>query len=128
ISQMGNNDFRNMEDVVKSGEPVEAFVLKVDQDSGRVVLTMVRPPTVPWDTIRNGEVYRGTVIRMERFGAFIDIGAERPGMVHISEMADGYVESPEDIVKIGDEVEVRVIKYNRKNRQIDLSMKTPRAE
>jgi small subunit ribosomal protein S1 len=45
--------------------------------------------------------------------------------VHVSELTDGYVQSPNDVVKVGDEVEVRVIKLNRRNRQIDLSMKTP---
>ncbi len=128
LSQLQNTDFRNIEDVMKQGEMVEAYVLKVDYASNRVALTMVKPPDLPWDNIRNGGVYQGTVTRLEKFGAFIDIGAERPGMVHVSEMADGYVGSPSDVVKVGDQVEVRVIKLNRKKRQIDLSMKTPKEE
>jgi predicted RNA-binding protein with RPS1 domain len=69
-------------------------------------------------------MYRGTVERIEDFGIFVNFGAERPGMVHVSEMADGYVKSPSDVVSRGDDVEVRVLKVNRKKRQIDLSMKT----
>lgn len=128
ISQLENTDFRNLEDVMKPGEPVEAYVLKVDPITLRVALTMVKPPELPWDVIKSGGVYKGTVTRIEKFGAFIDIGAERPGMVHVSEMADGYVGAPSDVVKVGDEVEVRVIKLNRKRRQIDLSMKSPKEE
>jgi ribosomal protein S1 len=122
ISQLGHTNFRNVEEVFKVGELIEAFVLKVDKPNARVLLTMIKPPDVTWEAIRVGQMHRGKVVRLERFGAFVDIGAERPGMVHVSEMAEGYVESPEDVVKVGDEVEVRVIRVKR--RQIDLSMKT----
>lgn len=118
------NGVRNMEDIYKPGDTVEdAYVLKVD-DKGRVALTMVKPPALPWTDINRGQMYTGTVTRIENYGAFVDIGAERPGMVHVSELADGFIKSPEDVVSVGDEVEVRVIKLNRRNRQIDLSMKT----
>ena len=128
LSQLGQSDFRNIGDVYNEGDEIESFVLKVDPQTNYVALTMVKPPALPWETIRNGETYRGTVERIENFGAFIDIGAERPGMVHVSEMADGYVQSPTDIVNVGDEVDVRVIKVDRRRRQIDLSMKTPMEE
>lgn len=127
ISQLGRNDFRNIEDVFNLGDEVEAFVLKVDNED-RIALTTEKPPALPWSRIKKGETYPGTVTRIENYGAFIDIGAERDGMVHVSELTDGYVQSPEDVVKIGDEVEVRVIKLDRRKRQIDLSMKTPAAE
>jgi transcriptional accessory protein Tex/SPT6 len=121
ISQFGRTDFRNIEDVVKPGDTIEGFILRADGD--QIALTMVKPPALPWSSIDVGSTYRGTVIRIEKFGAFVDIGAERPGMVHVSEMADGYVGSPDDVVRVGDVIDVRVIKVNRKRRQIDLSMK-----
>lgn len=127
-SQVGRSDFRNLEEIFNVGDEIEAFVLKVDREGGYVALTTVRPPDVTWDEIRKGRVYKGRVTRIEKFGAFVDIGAERPGMVHVSELTDGYVESPDDVVKVGDEVEVRVIELNRKRRQIDLSMKMPSEE
>jgi small subunit ribosomal protein S1 len=123
-SQLGRSDIRNIEDLFKIGEEVNAYVLKVDNE-GRVALTMEKPPELTWNRIQKGEVYTGTVTRIEDYGAFVDIGAERPGMVHVSELTDGYVQSPNDVVKVGQMVEVRVIKLNRRNRQIDLSMKTP---
>lgn len=123
ISQLGKTDFRNIEEVVTHGQHIETYVLKVNRENARVALTMVKPPSLPWQDISVGNTYQGTVVRIERFGAFVDVGAERPGMVHISEMADGYIQSPDDVVRVGDVVEVRVIKFNRKKRQIDLSMK-----
>lgn len=124
VSQLGRNDFRNIEEVYDVGTEIVAYVLKVD-DNNRVALTLEKPPALPWSEIRKGKQYKGTVTRLEAYGAFVDIGAERPGMVHVSELTDGFVESPGDVVQVGDEVEVRVIKLNRRNRQIDLSMKTP---
>lgn len=124
ISQLGRTDFRNIDDVYSLGQEIEAWVLKVDKEN-RVALTLDKPPALPWNQIRRNETYTGTVERIESYGAFVDIGAERPGMVHVSEMADGYIQSPNDVVNVGDEVEVRVLKLNRGKRQIDLSMKTP---
>jgi predicted RNA-binding protein with RPS1 domain len=68
-------------------------------------------------------VVKGKVVRLEAYGAFVDIGAERPGMVHVSELAHGYVKTPSEIVKEGDEVEAKVLDVNRKKKQIKLSMK-----
>jgi small subunit ribosomal protein S1 len=127
ISQLGHKNFRNIEDVLKIGDEIEAFVLKVDKDN-RIALTNERPPERSWNDIRKGETYQGIVVRIETYGAFIDIGAERPGMVHVSELTDGYVQSPNDVVTVGQAVEVRVIKLNKRNRQIDLSMKSPAEE
>ena len=127
VSKLGRSDFRNIEEVIKVGDNVDAYILKINKD-GNIALTNEKPPALPWSMIKRGETYAGTVTRIEDYGAFIDIGAERPGMVHVSELADGYVQSPNDIVTVGQEVEVRVIKLNRRNRQIDLSMKTPEEE
>lgn len=121
ISQLGKPNLRNVEEVLQQGQSLESYVLKIDSD--RVVLTMIKPAALQWNDVRVGEIYRGTVARIEKFGAFVDIGAERPGMVHVSEMADGYIQSPDEVVRVGDVIDVRVIKLNRKKRQIDLSMK-----
>jgi ribosomal protein S1 len=124
ISQLAQDESRAFEEVVHKGDEITAYILKTRKD-GHVALTMEKPPEVPWQTIKTGGTYTGTVIRIENFGVFVDFGAERPGMVHVSEMADGYVKSPNDVVSVGDEVEVRVInKKGGRSRQIDLSMKS----
>jgi len=123
ISQLGRPNVRNVEDVVKTGEKITVYVLKVEHDTGRIALSLVKPPAMPWDDLKEGSTVTGTVVRLEKFGVFVDIGAERPGMIHVSELANGYVNSPSDVVKVGDEVKAQVIKVNRKKRRIDLSLK-----
>ncbi len=122
ISQLPADEKRQFEEVFPPGAAVNAYVHKARRD-GHVALTLEKPPAVPWSGIKQGNVYTGTVIRVEDFGVFVDFGAERPGMVHVSEMADGYVKSPGDVAAVGQVVQVRVIKKSVRPRQIDLSMK-----
>lgn len=122
VSQLGQAEVKRIEDLVQPGSAVDAYVYRI-RDDGHVALTLEKQPDVAWSGISVGNSYNGTVTRIESFGIFVDFGAERPGMVHVSEMADGYVKSPGDIVSIGDDVEVRVLKVDRRRRQTDLTMK-----
>lgn len=124
ISQLDSDGHvRNVSDVLHEGDRVEVWVHHVDREKNRFFLTMVRPAAVTWDDLKANAVFSGTVTRLDRFAAYVDFGAEREGRVHVSELAEGYVKAPEDVVKVGDQVEVRVIKINRRKGQIDLSMK-----
>ena len=84
---------------------------------------MIKPLDMDWKDLEEEMVVKGTVTRLEKFGAFVEIGAERPGLIHISEMAHGYVKDPSEILHEGDEVEVKILKVNRRKKQIKLSMK-----
>jgi ribosomal protein S1 len=110
-------------DVVKEGDEVVVWITKASRKDNRIGLSLIEPPAVDWNDIRPGQMFVGKVTRLERFGAFVDIGAEREGMVHVSEMAAGYISEPSDVVKVGEEVEVRVLEVNPKKRQIKLTMK-----
>ncbi len=123
ISQLSSQRVKNVNDVVKEGDEVTVWVRNVDVDQGRIDLTMIQPPAHTWNEVQVGQVLNGKVVRVEKFGAFVDVGAERPGMVHVSELASGYVGSPGEVVKVGQDVQVKVIKVNAKKKQIDLSMK-----
>jgi small subunit ribosomal protein S1 len=121
---------KRIEDVLKEGEEIEVWVKKVARkdDEERIELTMIRPLELEWREIKVGNAVKGKVVRLEKFGAFVEIGAERPGLVHISEMAHGYVKVPGDVVKEGDEIEAQIIEVNRRKKQIKLSMKALQPE
>lgn len=121
ISQLSTEPVNKVEDVVKEGQTIEVWVRRVKKD--RIELTMVQPLALEWKEIEPDMVVKGKVVRLETYGAFVEIGAERPGMVHVSELAHGYVKTPGEIVKEGDEVEAKVLDVNRKKKQIKLSMK-----
>jgi len=123
ISQLQHGHVNRVEDLVKEGDEVDVWVHKVNADTGRLELSMVKPVALDWREIKAGMKFSGDITRLENFGAFVDIGAERPGLVHISEMSEGYVSNPADLVKVGDTVEVSVLGVDRKKRQIRLSMK-----
>ncbi|HEX7975792.1 MAG TPA: S1 RNA-binding domain-containing protein [Anaerolineales bacterium] len=123
ISQLQTEPVNRVEDVVQVGQTVGVWVRRVFPKKDRIELTMIKPLDLEWREIEKDMVVKGKVTRLEKFGAFVDIGAERPGLVHISEMTHDYIKSPSDVVKEGDEVEVKVLSVNRHKRQIKLSMK-----
>ena len=127
ISQLNRPNVRNVEDVLKVGDVLDLFIMKVDAAAGRIALSMNRPVEVDWSDLRAGATVQGKIVRIENYGVFVDFGGERPGMVHVSELTNGFVRSPSDVVSIGDEVEARVLKVNRGKRQVDLSMKQDEA-
>jgi ribosomal protein S1 len=121
ISQLQSEPVKRVEDVVEIGQEITAWVRKAKSD--RIELTMIEPLGMEWRELKPETVVKGKVIRLETYGAFVEIGAERPGLVHISEMAHGYVKTPQEVVKEGDEVDVMVLDVDRKKKQIRLSMK-----
>jgi predicted RNA-binding protein with RPS1 domain len=124
VSQVPTQDstaIKRLEEILPIGQEVEVWVKRIRE--GRVELTMIKPLEMDWKDLKPEMVVKGKVVKLEKFGAFIEIGAERPGLVHISEMAHGYVKTPSDVVKEGDEVEAQILDVNRKKKQIKLSLK-----
>ena len=121
ISQIRKDPVNKVEDVLKEGDQVDVWVRRVKSD--RIELTMIQPLAYEWKELKPETVVTGTVVRIEPYGAFVDFGAERPGMVHVSEMAHGFVKTPGDIVKPGDEVQAMILDVDRRKKQIRLSMK-----
>jgi ribosomal protein S1 len=123
ISQLQEQATNRVEDVVQPGQTVDVWIRRVDPKKNRIELTMIEPLDLEWREIEKGMVVNGKVTRLEKFGVFVDIGAERPGLVHISEMTHDYIKTPGDVVKEGDEIDVKVLEVNRRKKQIKLSMK-----
>lgn len=123
ISKLGEGHVNRVSDVLNVGDEVEVWVEKVDPEQNQIMVSMVEPVTVEWNDLKEGKAFEGKVTRLENFGAFVDIGAEREGLVHISELSHDYVKHPSEVVSVGDEVQVQVIGSSRRKRRIDLSMK-----
>ena len=123
ISQLQKEPVNRVEDVIKVGQSVDVWVRRVEPKRGRLELTMIEPLDLEWREIEKGMVAKGKVTRIEKFGVFVDIGAERPGLVHISEITHVYLKDPQEKVQEGEEVEVKVLEVNRRRKQIKLSMK-----
>jgi ribosomal protein S1 len=123
IAHMSEEPIKRVEDVVEVGQEIDVWVRRAKKDSNMIELTMIEPLALEWREIKKGMVVTGQVVRLEKFGAFIDIGAERPGLAHISELNHEYVRTPEDAVKVGEEVEAMIIDFSRRKKQIKLSLK-----
>ncbi|MCX7707835.1 MAG: S1 RNA-binding domain-containing protein [Anaerolineae bacterium] len=123
VSEMAPYRVAKATDIVKEGDRVQVWIKELDRDKNRISLTMIAPGVQTLRDLEEGAVVTGRVTRLERYGAFVDIGVGRDGMLHVKEMSRGYVEKPEDVVKVGDEIQVQIIGIDRRRGRIDLSMK-----
>jgi small subunit ribosomal protein S1 len=123
ISEMGTGRVNKPSDVVSEGDVIAVWIKDIDRKSRRISLTMLEPPEVDIRTLKPDMVLTGQVVRLESFGAFVDIGAGRDGMIHVSEMGRGYVGNPSEIMSVGDQVQVRVLEVDPRRGRISLSMK-----
>jgi small subunit ribosomal protein S1 len=123
ISEMASRRVNKPSDVVSEGDEITVWIKDVDRKQRRISLTMVEPPDVDLRALKPDTLLTGKVVRLESFGAFVDIGAGRDGMIHVTEMGRGYVGSPSEILSVGDEVQVRVLEVDPRRGRISLSMK-----
>ena len=127
ISELSWSHVNHPSEVVKVGEEVEVEVLDVDLQRERISLGLKQTTEDPWtklvETYPVGTIVDGKVTKIVPFGAFIELGANVEGLVHISEMAMRHIDSPAQVVKVGDAVKVKVMDVNVERRRISLSMK-----
>ena len=114
-------------EMVKKGDEVDAIVVEVDIDNQRISLGMKQLTDDPWQEIdrlfRMGDVVSGKVARVAGYGAFIELDHDIDGLVHISQISEERIEKVKDHLNEGDEVKARVIKIDRDERRIGLSIK-----
>ena len=122
----------NPQDMLKEGDEVEVVVLQIDASERRVSLGLKQTQPDPWDEVpekyKVGSIVRGQVVNLTSFGAFTKLEEGIDGLIHISEIADRRIERPEEIVKVGDELDVKVINLDPKGRRIGLSLKAAIAD
>ncbi|MBN1887001.1 MAG: S1 RNA-binding domain-containing protein [Thermoflexales bacterium] len=121
--QLARERINKPSDVISEGDEVTAYILSVDKKRERIGLSKLEPPALPWEQVKKGHTYRGKVTRLERFGAFVDIGAERDGLIHVSELASGFIQDPSELISVGEEIDVKVLDVDQRRRKIQLSMK-----
>ena len=114
------------EDAAKVDDEVTVLVKKIDRENRRVALSIKATQEDPWLTeasaFKEGMVIEGTVERFLPFGAIVKLADKVEGLVHVSEIAETRVEKPEDILEIGQNVKVKVIKVDLKHKKIGLSI------
>jgi small subunit ribosomal protein S1 len=115
------------EDVVNIGDKVEVFVGEVDKDRERLALILKDVEKEPWkvhgDSIKEGEIFEGTITRLVSFGAFVAVLPGVEGLVHISEITDDNITKPEDVLKTGEKVKVKVLNIDKETKKLSLSIK-----
>jgi small subunit ribosomal protein S1 len=115
-------------EVVSKGDRVTCVVLNVDQERKRIALGLKQMNNDPWEgdipgRYHPGDLKKGKVTKLTNFGVFVELEPGLEGLLHISELSDHKVESPEEVVKVGDEIEVRVLRVDVADRKIGLSRK-----
>ena len=115
-------------EVYKKGDVVRCVVLEVDQEKQRIALGSKQLHEDPWleaipGAYRPGMVVRGKVTKITNFGVFVELEDDLEGLLHISELADHKVENPQDVVKAGEEVDVKILRVDTGDRKIGLSLK-----
>lgn len=123
ISELSTGRVRKVDDLVKEGDEISVWIKELDREKNRISLTMIPPGTKTIRDLAVGELVTGSVQRLTTYGAFVDIGLERDAMLHVKEMGDGYVAKPEDVVKVGDEIEARISGVDARRGRVDLSLK-----
>jgi small subunit ribosomal protein S1 len=123
VSEMSPGRVAKASDIVQEGQQVKVWIKELDRDKNRISLSMIAPGTMTLRDLDEGMVLPGRITRLERYGAFVDIGVGRDGMLHVKEMGHGYIEKPEDVVKVGDEMQVQVVGVDRRRGRVDLSIK-----
>jgi small subunit ribosomal protein S1 len=115
-------------ELVEKGQELECKVLSVDQERRRIALGLKQLDEDPWSTdipnrYQQGQLVKGKVTKITNFGVFVGLEDGLEGLLHISELSDQKIENPQDVVNVGDEIEVKVLRVDTEERKIGLSRK-----
>jgi small subunit ribosomal protein S1 len=115
-------------EVVSKGDKVQCVILNVDQERKRVALGLKQMANDPWEgdipgRYHRGDIKKGKITKLTNFGVFVELEPGLEGLLHISELSDHKVDSPEEVVKVGDEIEVKILRVDPVDRKIGLSRK-----
>ena len=117
----------NVEDVVKVGDKVEVFIGDVDSKRERLSLILKDVAKEPWevhgDSLKEGEIFEGKVVRLTNFGAFVEILPGIEGLVHITEITDSNIAKPSEVLTVGQKVKVKILNVDKNEKKLSLTIK-----
>ncbi|MSQ32038.1 MAG: S1 RNA-binding domain-containing protein [Dehalococcoidia bacterium] len=127
ISELAWEQVKNPEDMVKVGDEIEVYVLKIDVDTKKIALSLKRTQQEPWalaeGKYKEGQLVNATITRLTNFGAFAKLDSGMEGLIHISELSEKRVTNPNEVVKEGDAVTLKLLKVEPDKRRMALSLR-----
>ncbi|MDP5273780.1 30S ribosomal protein S1 [Chengkuizengella axinellae] len=127
ISELSWSHVEQPSDVVSEGDKVKVKVLKIDAGNEKISLSIKAAQPGPWETVEDkfnaGDIVKGEVKRIAQFGAFVEISSGVEGLVHISQVSHNHIGTPHEVLKEGQEVDVKILEINPKEKRISLSIK-----
>ena len=122
-----NRKINHPSEVLKKNDEIEAVVIDIDKANQRISLGVKQLEVDPWKEIdgrfKIGDLVKGKISKIANFGAFVELDGGIDGLVHISQISEDRIEKVKDVLKVGQEVEARVIKVDKAERRIGLSVK-----
>ncbi|MEG6511006.1 bifunctional 4-hydroxy-3-methylbut-2-enyl diphosphate reductase/30S ribosomal protein S1 [Desulforamulus ruminis] len=132
ISEMSWHRINHPSEVVKAGDELEVMVLKVDRENEKISLGLKQILPNPWDNVEEkypvDKIFPAKVVRLASFGAFVQLEPGVEGLVHISHLADRHVAKPDEVVREGEEVNVKVLSVDPVEKRIRLSIREVNSE
>ena len=127
ISEMSWSMVESPEDLVKVGEELDVYVLRIDRETMKIALSLRRLQPEPWETIferyQVGDVVDATVTKIANFGAFARLEDSIEGLIHITELSDAVITNPNEVVSEGQEIKVKILKIEMDRKRLGLSLK-----
>ena len=127
ISELSWNRVRHPSEVVKIGDTVDVYIKQVDKETKKISLGYRDPEDDPWEKLRNdypvGSITEATIVGMTTFGAFANVIPGIDGLIHISQIADRRIEKPQDVLKVGEKVLLKITDIDFENHRVSLSIR-----
>lgn len=127
LSQISWNHIKKVEDVLKEGQIVDVKIIGLDKEAKKLSLSMKELMPKPWDNVKDkypeDSIVLGKVVRLNDFGAFVELEPGVDGLVHISKISHNRIEHPSEALKIGQEIKAKILSVDEENKRISLSIK-----
>ncbi|AIY80645.1 bifunctional 4-hydroxy-3-methylbut-2-enyl diphosphate reductase/30S ribosomal protein S1 [Clostridium botulinum] len=127
LSQISWNHVKNIEDILKKGEMIEVKIIALDKENKKLSLSRKELLPKPWENVKEkypeGSIVLGKVVRINDFGAFIELEPGVDGLVHISKISFNRISHPSEVLSVGEEVKAKILEVDEENKRVSLSIK-----